>query len=114
MSTTSQKQDLLDAVTELRSAEQLLLAQSRTTSDVPTLIQLNTEYSHLDSYISQLLHTQAIDDDVQFDNATAALKQQVSALSTDLDAIEKIVGDVTTAGKIVGYIAQAVTIVGTL
>jgi len=114
MSTTSQKQSLLDAVGQIRSAEQLLLTQSRNTTDPATLIQLNTEYSHLDSYLSQILHAQAISDDAEFDNATAALKQQAATLSADEAAIKKIVGDVATAGKIAGYIAKALQIIASL
>ncbi len=114
MSTTSQKQSLINAVGQIRSAEQLLLQASRSMSDPAKLIQVNTEYTHLDSYLSQILHTQAITDDVEFDNATTALKAQASTLSADAPALQKIISDVATAEKIVGYISQAIQIIGTL
>src|SRR5665647_1660894 len=108
MSTASQKQDLIDAISQIRFAEQLLLTESRSTSDTAKLIQINIEYTHLDSYLSQILHAQALADDTEFGNATAALKEQASALAIDQAGIGKIVGDVAIAGKIVGYITQAV------
>ena len=111
MSTASQKQDLINAINQIRAAEQLLLEVSRSSSDTAKLIQINTEYTHLDSYLSQILHAQALTDDAEFDNATATLKGQASALAMDQKAIEKIVDDVATAGKIVGYITQAVQII---
>lgn len=114
MSTTSQKQSLLEAVGNLRAAEQMLLTESRNTSDVAKLIQLNTEYSHLDSYLSQILHAQALTDDHEFDSATSALKAHADVLAADEAAIKKVVGDVATAGKVIGYITKAIQIIGTL
>lgn len=114
MSTADQKQALIDAVNQIRLAEQSLLEASRATSDIAKLIQINTEYSHLDSYLSQILHAQALTDETEFGNATAALKGQASALSADEDAIKKIVDDVAVAGKIFGYITQAIQIIGKL
>ena len=114
MPTPSQKQGLLDAVSQIRAAEQLLLEASRSTSDPVKLIQINTEYTHMDSYISQILHAQALTDDADFGNATAALKSQVSALNVEVDSIKKIVDDVATAGKIVGFITKAIQVIGAI
>lgn len=114
MSTASQKQNLIAAVMQIRAAEQLLLDVSRSSSDTAQLIQINTEYTHLDSYLSQILHAQALTDDAEFASATAMLKGQASVLEMDQKAIDKVVGDVATAGKIVGYIAQAVQIIAKL
>ena len=114
MSIATQKQSLLDAVGQLRVAEQLLLEQSRSMSDAAKLIQVTNEYNHLDSYLSQILHAQALADDQAFSAAATALKNQVTSLALDESAIKKIVADVATAGRIVGCIAKAITIIGTL
>lgn len=114
MPTPVQKQSLIDAVSQIRSAEQVLLEASRSMSDPVKLIQINTEYAHLDSYLSQMLHAQAISDDAEFGNAMASLKAQISALSVEADSLKKIVDDVAMAGKIVGYIVKAIEIVGKL
>ena len=114
MSTASQKQNLIAAVMQIRAAEQLLLDVSRSSSNTAQLIRINTEYTHLDSYLSQILHAQALTDDAEFASATTMLKGQASVLEVDQKAIDKVVGDVATAGKIVGYIAQAVQIIAKL
>lgn len=110
----AQKQCLLNAVTLLRSAEGLIVQLSRNTTDADVLVQLNTEFSYIDSFISQLLHAQAITDDATFDSATAAIAQQASALQAEESDIKKVVADVATAAKISGYIGQAVSILATL
>jgi|KBSMisStandDraft_5_1062788.scaffolds.fasta_scaffold988376_1 hypothetical protein len=114
MPTTTQKQSLLDAVAQIRAAEQVLLEMSRSTSDVAKLIQINTEYTHLDSCLSQILHAQALVDDGEFDTATAALKVQTTSLCEEMETIDRIVNDVALAAKIAGSVAQAAKIIATL
>jgi hypothetical protein len=114
MPNAGQKQTLLNTVSLIRSAEQLLIQASRASSDLATLIKINTEYSQLDSFLSQLLHAQAIGDDADFANATAALKAQAATLQAQEEEIKKIVTDVGIAAKIAGYIAQAATFIATL
>jgi len=98
----------------IRSAEQLLVQASRATSDPATLTKISIEYNQLDSFLSQLLRAQAISDDAEFSNATAALKNQASMLDADEQDIKKIIDNVATAAKIVGYIAEAMTIIAKL
>ena len=107
MSIADQKQALFDVITQLRQAEQSLLEVSRTINDPAQLIQINTEYTHLDSWIFQLLHAQSTADDALFGSAISTLKQQASSLSANKDHIQKIVGDVAKAAKIVGYLEKA-------
>lgn len=114
MAIAEQKQDLLKAVSSIRSAEQLLIQESRATADPAKLAQINAAYDQLDSFLSELLHMQAIADDAEFVNATAALKQQAAALQIEEDDIKKIVSNVGIAAKIVGYIAQAASIIAKL
>ncbi len=108
-SKSAQIQTLTNTIAILRSSETLLLQASRGTSDLATLLQINAEYSHIDSWISQLLHTQALNDDAQFSAAVSTLKQQADSLAADEAHIQTIVKDVASAAKIVGYISQAVT-----
>ena len=108
------KQSLLDATTALRSAEQLLLQASRTMTDPAQLVQVNLEYAHLDSYLSQILHTLAISDDDDFDQAAGTLKTQSSTIAADAQAIAKIIKDAATADKVIGLIAQATAAVAKL
>src|SRR5574340_84178 len=104
MPSDTQKQSLLDAVTKIRLAEQLLVQASRATSDSGKLTQISIEYNQLDSFLSQLLHAQAIADDADFAAAATSLKQQAATLQADENDIKKIVTDVKTAAQIAGYI----------
>ena len=112
--TDDPKQALLDAVAALRTAEQLLLESSRTMSDPAELIQLNLEYSHIDSYLTQVIQALAATDDDDFDRTSGSLKTQATTLAADAQAIAKVVKNAQTAGKIVGCIAQAAAAVSKL
>ncbi|WP_157649647.1 hypothetical protein [Burkholderia ubonensis] len=107
MPAPSQTQNILNAVGSIRSAEQLLVQASYSMTDEAMLTRLNIEYQHLDSFLSQLLHTQALADDSQFEGASAALKEQANGLAAEEASIKIIVADVGTAAKVVGYITQA-------
>jgi hypothetical protein len=107
MADDASKQTLYDAVTALRSAEQLLLDASRSMTDPAQLIQLNLEYTHLDSYLSQILHTLAITDEDDFTRSSAALKTQSATLATDIQQIQKVIKNAATADKVIGLITQA-------
>jgi len=114
MADEAQKDTLLNTVASIRAAELLLLQASRASSDPVTLIKINTEYSHLDSLLSQLLHAQAIADDADFANAVTALKQQAAGLQVEEDDIKKIVANVAAAAEVAGYMAQAASLIATL
>jgi len=114
MPNDTQKQSLLDAVTKIRLAEQLLVQASHATSDPATLTQISIEYNQLDSFLSQLLHAQAIADDADFASATTALKQQSATLQAEEDDFKKTINDVKTAAQIAGYIADALGIIAKL
>lgn len=108
------RHNLNQIVSNIRSAEVLIVQASRQTSDAAKLIQLNTEYSALDSYLSQVLHTLALLDDSLFASATNALKQQAAILQQEEEDIKKIVDDIALAAKIAGYLAQAAQIAAML
>jgi hypothetical protein len=114
MPTDTQKQALLDAVGQIRSAEQVLIQACRASADPATLTKINTEYSQLDSFLSQMLHAQATADDDDFEAVVTALQQQVATLQVQENQMQAIVGDVAKAAQIAGYIAQALTYVAKL
>ncbi len=114
MSNDAARQTLVNTVMLIRSAEQLLLQAGRDEPDPAKLMKINLEYAQLDSFLSQLLHAQAVADDTLFASATAALKQQASILQVEEEDIQKTVTDVGTAAKIAGYIGQALTFVASL
>lgn len=114
MADDDSKQALYDAVTALRAAEQLLLDASRSMTDPAQLIQLNLEYTHLDSYLSQILHTLAITDETDFARSSAALKTQSTTLAADIQQIQKVIKDAATADKVIGLITQATAAVAKL
>jgi hypothetical protein len=80
MTRDAQKQTSLDAVSLVRAAEQLLIQVSRASSDPTLIAKINVEYSQLDSFLSQLLHTLAVVDDELFSSTISALKQQATIL----------------------------------
>jgi ABC-type transporter Mla subunit MlaD len=83
-------------------------------SSIEDLIKINTEYTHLDSFLSQILHAVGVADDAQFKQATGALKAQVGTLTADIESINKVIKNVATAGKIAGFLAKAVQLIGTV
>lgn len=114
MPSDAQNQALTQAVGALRAVEQQLLDASRQSNDPNQLMRLNLEYNHVDSWLSQVLHAQAESDDALFAQATASLKQSADALKAEAAAMQKVVGDVGTAAKIAGYLAQAATAIAGL
>jgi hypothetical protein len=112
--TLNQQTSVSQAIDSIRSAENLLTEQIQSTSDTLTAIKLTHEYNNLDSYLSELLHAQNAADDDTFENATEALQARTTGLEADETVIKAIVSDVATAGKIVGYIAQALGFIAKL
>jgi hypothetical protein len=107
MAQEAARQNLAQIVSNIRAAQQLLLQAQRSIGDPATLMKINTEYQALDSYLSQVLNAQATSDDQLFQTATNALKGQASSLEQEEAHIKAIIGDVETAAKILGFIAQA-------
>ena len=107
MPTLSQQTAVSQAIDAIRNAESLLTEQIQSADETLTAIKLTHEYNNLDSYLSELLHAQNSADDVTFTNATQALQARADGLKADENTIKTIVADVATAGKIVGYITQA-------
>ena len=114
MPTSSQQTNISDAITSIRSAENILTQQIRVEEDTLTAIKLTNEFTNLESILSQLLHAQNSADDASFAAATASLKTGADVLQADEAIIKKIIGDVATAAKLIGYITQALTFIAKL
>ena len=114
MPTLNQQTLVSQAINAIRSAENLLTDQIQSSSDTLMAIKLTHEYNNLDSYLSELLAAQNAADDVKFANATQALQARADGLEADEKTINAIVGDVGVAGKIVGYITQALGLIAKL
>jgi hypothetical protein len=114
MPTLTELTAVSQAIGAIRQAEDLLTAQIQATDNTLTAIKLTHEYNNLDSYLSELLHAQNATDDTAFSNSTQSLKGRSDGLQADEKRIKAIVGDMATAEKVVGYIAQALAIIAKL
>jgi hypothetical protein len=111
MPTLNQQSAVAAAINSIRTAENLLTDQIQASNDTLQAIKLTHEYNNLDSFLSQLLHAQNAADDASFTNAIDALKTQTDGLEADEKTIKGIIADVATAGKVVGYITQALAFI---
>jgi hypothetical protein len=105
---------LTAAIANLRSAETCLDEVITRTGDPEILKELNTEYGMLTGLVAGLVQAQTLSDNGAFTTATAALNTKAADLKAQEAHIKKIITDVATAAKVVGYIAQAVTFVEAL
>ncbi len=114
MPTENTKQDVVAALEQIRLAEQELDDLIAATSETSNLLALSSVYDQLTAMAAALIRVQMIADDEVFEQATTHLKVQANALQASEDSIKKIVKDMAIAGKVLGYIAEAVTIVAKL
>ena len=95
-------------VTALSSLLTNLLQAGRNTTDDTQLLQINNEYSAVQTLMDQATQARIAADDVTFIKLTSTLKAQAALLQGMEKQIQSIVSDVALAGQIVGYLAQAV------
>jgi hypothetical protein len=93
---------------------QELITAARGTTDPLKIAQLNTEMDAVDRLLTQVQQAQFASDDAMFAQTTAVLKAQAAALDDMATQIKKIVKDVGSVARIIGYITQAVTMIGSL
>lgn len=113
MPTGDQKQNVAAALQQIRFAEQALDDLIANTSGTDNLVALSSVYDQLTTAAASLIRAQTTSDDVVFEQVTTNLKAQAKALAASEDSIKKIVKDMNAAGKVLGFIAQAVSIVVT-
>ena len=91
-----------------------LLDASRSTVDPAELIQINNEMLSVQTILTQATQAQAAADDVIFGHVTQALKTQAGMLEGLEAQVTKIVTDAAAVARIVGYVAEAVSLIGRL
>jgi|GEM_PF-2037459 len=114
MAHDEQKQLLFKSVSCLRAAQVKLMEASRSSTDPVVLAKINNEYSQLDSFLTQILHLIAIDDDQVFADSAGALKTQAGVLQSEEDEFKAVVAKVDMAAEIVACIAEAVSLIAKL
>ena len=114
MPTPAQTLDVSSAIANIRSAQQALDSIMATTGDSAVLSDLTATYRELDHQMTLLLAAQNAADDTAFAAATASLKARAGTLKDEEARVQKTVGKIAMAAHIVGYIAQAVTLIAAL
>lgn len=107
MPTSAQQSDTLQAIDNIRQAQELIKQQIEIAPDTKSLIRFNKELQALDAVISELNHAQNAKNDTAFAAATVAIKKQANNLKKDADKTKKFIENVQTAAKYVGYITKA-------
>jgi len=108
MPATDKIKNITSAAASIRQAQASLMQASRLCSDPVKSAKIFAEYNHLDSALTQLLHTLAITDDAAFSAATTLLKQSAQSFQSDQTQLQAIIDDAKTAASVVSYITQAV------
>jgi hypothetical protein len=115
MSPDPSKLSTINQVIGMLSSAQLDLQNAAdATADPDTLDKINAIYKVVQSCMDQAAQAQAAADDALFEQATSALKTQAKMLEGMEAQIKSIISDVALAGRIVGYIAQAIALVAKL
>jgi hypothetical protein len=91
-----------------------LLNAGRNTADPAKLSQINNEMLSVQTIMNQAAQAQAAANDAVFGQVTQSLKTQAGMLSGLEAQVTSIVADVASAGRIVGYIGQAISLIGQL
>jgi hypothetical protein len=91
-----------------------LLNAGRNTADPAKLAQINNEMLAIQTLMSQAAQAQAASNDALFGQITQGLKTQASMLAGLEAQVATIVSDAAIAGRIVGYIGQAIALIGRL
>jgi hypothetical protein len=91
-----------------------LLTAARATTDQTALTQINNEYMGVQSCLNFAAQAQAAANDTLFNQATSALNTQAKVLEDMETQVKKIISNAALAGRIVGYIVQALALVAKL
>lgn len=103
--------ELIDQLSQL--LRELLMA-SRATSEPVQLMKINSEYSAVRTCLDQAVQSQGAANDATFQQAIVVLKRQASVLEGMEKEICKIVSNAALAGRIAGYLAEAITLLAKL
>lgn len=110
----SQLSTINTLIEKLSLAQSDLLTAGRATADPTKLQQINEQYDAIQDCIDQAAQAQAAANDTLFNQATSTIKTQAKTLEGMEAQIKSIISDVAVAGRIAGYIAEAIVLVGKL
>jgi hypothetical protein len=114
MATDTQADSLIDALSEIRSAECALddiIAEATTPSEMGGLSMV---YSQLTATANMIVQAQIAADEATFAHVTAGLKAQSTVLQQNEATIQKITKDVDRAAEVAGYLAKAAGLIVSL
>jgi hypothetical protein len=111
MSNKDQLQAMTDALKQIRLAEQALDDLHEKTAGSDAHMAISAVYRQLNNVAQSIIQARTIADDNVFKQVTADMKGQANALKASEKSIKKIINDAKIAGAILGYIAQAATII---
>jgi hypothetical protein len=114
MPTEEQVAAVSSAIMAIRNAQILLTQQIRTASETLIAIKLTHEYNNLDSCLSSLLQAQNAADDTVFVATTGRIKSTADSLKADAATVQSMIKDVQIAGKLIGYVTQALALIAKL
>jgi hypothetical protein len=99
---------------KLTSAQSELQNAATATADPDALDKINDAYAVLQRLIDLRAQAQAAADDAEFKQAISNLKKEAKTLSDTEEEIKKIISIVAQAGRVVGYIAEAIVLISGL
>ena len=91
-----------------------LLIAARATADLAKSIKINSEMMAVQTVLNTAVQAQTAADDDQFSQACQNLNAQAAMLTAMEAQVAAIVADVASAGRIIGYIGQAVALIARL
>jgi hypothetical protein len=103
-----------DLVTQLGLLLSELLNAARNTADATQLIQINNDMLSVQTILYQSVQAQATTNDALFGQVTLGLKTQSNMLTGLRAQAATVVADVASVGKIIGYIGEAISLIGKL
>lgn len=114
MATQEQTTAVSKAIDAIRQAAILLTDQIADACETSVVVKLTREYENLDRCLSLLLQLQNATDDKDYEQATTHIKSSADGLQAQAAAIQAIVHDEQTAGKVIAYITEAAAMVAEL
>jgi predicted nucleic acid-binding Zn-ribbon protein len=114
MPTPAQQQSITSAIAQIKAAEDALQTAINNTGDPDALNALQQQYQVLNTRNNLLLQAQVAADDATYTTITTTLKTEAATVQAQEAKIKQLIADVATAAKIIGYIAQAASLIAKL
>ena len=114
MPTEAQFQSTAAALAQIRWAERTLDDVIASTANSDSLGALAAVYGQLTSVATSLIHAQTTSNDAVFTQVTIGLNAQAKSLKASQALIQHAIADAATAGKIIGFLAEAGALIAKL